>query len=310
MMKRNRTMKNALFFLSVAVLSMTGCAAIQGGAVSATNQPARTEKTGEILNPALSEVSGLARSACSPELFWAHNDSGDEPRLYLIDLHGELRATLRLSGVKAKDWEDITSATFDGRSFLFVGDFGDNNQKRDHVRIYVLEDPCMEEGALDRNEWPILNTLKVQYDDGPHNAEALGVDPLAGDLYIITKTSIGSCGVYRLPASAWRESSKGVQVAQRVGTLPWSKVTGMDIATDGSKAVVLTYGNAYEYSRKAESWAEAFAGVPVEIVLPYREQGEAVCYDGDGRRLILTSEKIPAPIWVVDLDEAGRSAPE
>lgn len=291
--------------LAVLITCMTACAALPGGAADASGHPGRVRATGFLRSPVLNECSGLARSACSPEHFWTHNDSGDEARLYLIDLQGELLSTIRLRDVVANDWEDIASITMDGHSYLFIGDIGDNKRKRPYVTIYVVEDLCGEAAALDRSEWPVLCAVNVQYADGVHNAEALAADPAEGDVYLITKGKAGECGVYRLPASVWKEPRNGIQTAERIGTVPWKKVTGMDISRDGTTAVVLTYDNAYEYRREdGESWAQAFGKTPVEIVLPYREQGEAVCYGG-GRQLILTSENDSAPVWMVDLDAAA-----
>ena len=114
-----------------------------------------------------------------------------------------------------------------------------------------------------------------------------------------------------MPASTWQERPGGMQTARRVATLPWARVTAMDIAPDGLRALVMTRTNGYEYERKAEeSWAEAFAGEPDKIILPHREQGEAVCY-GTGRQLILASEseQVLSPIWVLDLDEKADAPP-
>ncbi|MDD4737089.1 MAG: hypothetical protein PHP44_13410 [Kiritimatiellae bacterium] len=293
-----------LYSLFALILAGAGCAAASGELYRTVREPADVRITGTIETPALRECSGLARSACSLDLFWTHNDSGDDPLLYLIDLQGRLRSTLRVRDAKAKDWEDLASGEFDGKTWLFVADIGDNKLKRKHVRIYVLEDPCGVEGALDRKECSLWYALRFQYEDGAHNAEALGVDPMNGDLYLVTKTAIGSCGVYRLSASSWREQPGEMQTARRVATLPWSRVTAMDIAPDGLRALVLTRTSGYEYERKPdESWAQAFAGKPDKINLPHREQGEAVCYDM-GRRLILASEseQVLSPIWVVNLD--------
>jgi hypothetical protein len=78
----------------------------------------------------------------------------------------------------------------------------------------------------------------------------------------------------------------------------------MDISPDGRRAVVLTYRDAYEYSRgRNERWAEAFARKPAEIKLPRRAQGEAIAYGADGKTLYLTSEKLPTPLWEVPMKE-------
>jgi hypothetical protein len=74
----------------------------------------------------------------------------------------------------------------------------------------------------------------------------------------------------------------------------------MDISSNGRRAVVLTYGDAYEFVRNSdEGWPEAFARRPLVIPMPKRPQGESICYGPDGVTLYLTSEKAPSPLWEV-----------
>ena len=87
-------------------------------------------------------------------------------------------------------------------------------------------------------------------------------------------------------------------VAKAVATLKLPVTTAMDISPDGRRCVVLTYGPAFEYTRKAgETWKEAFARAPRMLSTPARQQGESICYGRDGKTLYLTSEKLPAPLW-------------
>jgi hypothetical protein len=86
----------------------------------------------------------------------------------------------------------------------------------------------------------------------------------------------------------------------------------MDISPDGRRAVILTYGNAYEYCRgEDEAWENAFARAPRIIPMPTRRQGESICYGVDGETLYLTSEKRPTPLWKVPplQSRAGESEP-
>lgn len=43
-----------------------------------------------VTHPPLNELSGIARSRAYPGVWWVHNDSGDEPRLFAIDAEGKL----------------------------------------------------------------------------------------------------------------------------------------------------------------------------------------------------------------------------
>jgi len=89
-------------------------------------------------------------------------------------------------------------------------------------------------------------------------------------------------------------------VAKPIANLPILWTTAMDISPDGLRAVVLTYGCAYEYARKpGESWKKTFNRKGLVVNVPARKQGESICYGPDGKSLYLTSEKLPTPLFLV-----------
>lgn len=55
----------------------------------------------------LPELSGLAASRRWPGVYWAHNDSGDGPRLFAFNRRGQVIARIEVEGAEAVDWEDI-----------------------------------------------------------------------------------------------------------------------------------------------------------------------------------------------------------
>ena len=86
-------------------------------------------------------------------------------------------------------------------------------------------------------------------------------------------------------------------MAKPVATLTIPTTSAMDISPDGLRALVLTYGDAYEYTRQAgEDWSRGFARQPRVIKMPARRQGESACYGPDGVTIYLTSEKTPTPL--------------
>jgi len=260
--------------------------------------PPPAYQSGWLQRQDLDESSGLARSILSAGHFWTHNDSGDEPNLYLIDESGADLGSFRIAGAEAEDWEDISSVMLNAEPWLFIGDVGDNRHKRLMSSLYVIR----EADVLKKGAQPLFQRIDFRYPDGRHDCEGVAVDPATGDVLLITKSRIASCGVYRLRKEEWDQPATGLLTAERIGSLDISKVTSFDINPDGTQAVVLTYKDAYEFSRKPhEDWAAAFKHPPRQIKMPKRRQGEAICYDGSGKRLILTSEKLPVPVWVVEL---------
>src|ERR1051326_9299686 len=88
-----------------------------------------------IKDKSISESSGLVASPTPPGAYWTHNDSGDGPFIYAIDTRGNTLATFRVTGATNRDWEDIASGPGPqlNRSYLYIGDTGDNDRVRDEV---------------------------------------------------------------------------------------------------------------------------------------------------------------------------------
>ncbi len=252
----------------------------------------------------VSESSGLACSRLRGGVFWTHNDSGDDARLYAFDTRGRNLGACVLRGVLAFDWEDMASLSFQGRRYLLIGDIGNNGRAAAVHMIYLVEEPPLDPrkpGSLVQVR--VLQLIHFAYEDDHRNCEALAIDPASRTILLATKEPLFGCRVYSL---AWPKNDPNkVSVARQIATLRIPPVTAMDISPDGQRAVVLTYGSAYQYTRApGEPWARAFARQGEEIVLPDRAQGEAVCYGPDGRTLYLTSEKLPTPLFEVPVAEA------
>ena len=108
-------------------------------AAGRSSAPRVLEEVGAVPDE-LKESSGLAISRTQPGVLWSHNDSGDGPSLYAIDISGKLLGVFRVSGAMARDWEDISTWSVSRRmstpappeksECLFIADTGDNNQVR------------------------------------------------------------------------------------------------------------------------------------------------------------------------------------
>jgi len=246
-----------------------------------------------LAEPLIDESSGLAASRRHADIFWSHNDSGDLPRLYAFDRQGKIRAKVDLLRGSSLDWEDMASCRIDGRDCLLVADVGDNQQVRPHVDLYLVTEPDLDAGQV-----ALQRQVRFRYADGSHNCEAVAFDPIDRQVLLITKTFDPPCRIFTLPWPA--EPPREPQVARAVGSLPHRLVTAMDISPNGRRAVVSTYGPAYQWQRReGEDWASALARPGQQIALPMRRQGESVCYGADGKTLYLTSEKLPTPLWEV-----------
>lgn len=248
------------------------------------------------------ESSGVACSRVADDRWWTHGDSGSGPRLFAFDRAGATRA-FDVAGADAVDWEDVASFEEGGRGWLVVGDTGNNKAKRKVVALYLVEEPR----ALDAQaSLAVARRLDVRYEDGRHDCEGVAVDPVSRQLLLVTKVRKGNArpALYAVPLEALTGPAlEEPVVARRLADLPAPTpqlTTALDVSPDGLRLVVLSYGDAYGWTRTPdEPWAAALARAPVRLALPAREQGEGLCFGRDGRTLYLTSEGAPCPVWEV-----------
>jgi hypothetical protein len=303
-----KTITKIVCFVIPLVLT-AGCSGVSHG--GAEHARIDRENTGfhkpdviaHISSKKINESSGLAVSKCQPDVFWTHNDSGGGPFMYAFDSKGELLGTFRLPNVKNIDWEDMSSTrTSDGGCFLFIGEFGDNDRKRDVHAIYRVTEPLVaREGNADEPaEISSADQLTFRYPAERHDAEALLVNSLTGILYVITKASDGPAHVYRLNPSF---GSEEVQLALKIAeiTLPASPsgfVTGGDISDDGTRVALCDYYAGYELQlpAAAEEFDEIWQQKPAAFDLGPRVIGESIAYSGDGNTLFATTERVNAPL--------------
>jgi hypothetical protein len=227
----------------------------------------RARVVGRVTAEAAQELSGLAMSRSG--VFWAHNDSGDGPRVLALRRDGSLIREVELTGAAAVDWEDIATR---GRT-VYVGDIGDNGAERPGVVVYRFTEPPGEA----RSVVPVATALR--YADGPRDAEALLVDPRGGGIHVVTKDFSGTAGLYRADGDTLR----------RVRTLQLglgAAVTAGDVSADGRVIVLRGYAQAFVWTRRSgESIARALRREPCVATadLTREGQGEALALSRDGR---------------------------
>ena len=257
------------------------------------------EQVATIDDVRINESSGIALSRRTDNALWLHNDSGDEPRLFLVGLDGSTKCILDVKKADAVDWEDMCSFTVDGEDWLLIADVGDNSAKRSskkkQCRLYLLKEPDVPDGAK-RLSRAYDVRIRFDYDDGPHNCESVAVDAERREILLLTKESPLSCGLYRLPLDL--KDDKQSETAERIADLPIPFSTAMDISRDGRRLAVVTMWAGWICEREeTETWADALSSRLHHVRLPPRRQGETVCFSRDGGFLFLNSEHKQQPLW-------------
>ena len=286
-----------VIFLAAAVGGLAACSGVSSSTRSdvARQDYEKPKNVGRFANRAVKESSGVAASPCQNGVYWTHNDSGGGPFIFAADRSGKDLGTWRVSGARNIDWEDITALKDgDGKCSLFIGEIGNNQLERTEAIIYRIAEPLVGGGTGKEGETEPAAVLRFRYPDKPHNAETLMVNPLNGDLYVLTKLTTGPSTVFRLKPNF---NATEPVVAEKVGemsvpSIPNGLLTGGSISPDGKRVALCDYTNGYELVMPEgdAQFDDIWKQKPAVVDLGERKQGEAVTYTADGRSIIATSE--------------------
>ena len=265
-------------------------------------------EVGRIRSDAIQESSGLAASKCQPGVFWTHNDSGDGPYIFAVSQHGDDLGTWKVQNAENHDWEDIdTYRDASGACWVYIGEIGNNEDKRDVTRVYRIKEPQVsdETGNSGRKN-PLITdpaeAVTVDYPTTRPNAETLLVHPQTGDIYILTKRTDAPSSVYRVPPVFGTEQA-AVKVGEiKVPSVPNGQLTGGDIAPDGRRVVLCDYVAGYELKLPEgdSNFDDIWLQQPVKFDVGERKGGEAITYSADGTKVFTTSEGKNPPIFEMD----------
>ena len=110
------------------------------------------QQTGVIESAELTEISGAAISSTHEGTIWLHNDSGNDPAVYAVDIAGTELARISLPNLSARDWEDMAIGPGPDPSldYLYLADIGDNSGRREDVGRGPQDDPLSRIARLMR----------------------------------------------------------------------------------------------------------------------------------------------------------------
>lgn len=273
--------------LSTTVVAFADCPNFDSG-----------REVGTVEHANLSEISGIAASRQNDNVLWAHNDKGDGPQVWALNTQGVHLGTYWLSGADNVDWEDMAvgPGPVNGLDYLYTGDIGDNYAERFYITIYRVAEP-----VVDSNQSPVYRTLTgvdsivLQYPDWPHDSEAMMLDPLTKDIYVLSKQN-DSFGLYRAP---YPQSTTSTTTMEYKGLFWWyNDVSAADVSPNGDMIIIRNdNGNGSVYLRPSYTnlW-DAFAGAPCSVPIQWELNGEAVAFDSNGCGYYTCSEGQFAPL--------------
>ncbi len=238
------------------------------------------------------ETSGLALIEGS---YWTHNDSGDDPKIYLMDMStGEVERTIKIPGVQNIDWEEMTADS----SYVYIGDFGNNIGKRKNLVIYRA--PINRLDSLTKSDvgriefsYPDQTTFPGNYQ---HNHDAEAFIRYGEYIYIFSKNWLdGQCKLYRLPAVL------GTYDAELLSTMDTKGViTGAVLHPDQETVTLIGYipGDGFDpfiWQLNDYEGDDFFSGTQQRYNLDVRTQTEAIHVDGDDYLITAEAERTGLP---------------
>ena len=194
------------------------------------------------------EVSGMALDQ-EDNLLWMVNDSGNKSILYGLSADGEIRKELDIDA-KNHDWEDLTT---DDKGNIYIGDFGNNSNKRKNLRILKVKEKNFRDSSIEPTK---ISFYYPDQDKFPPKKSKLYFDCeaffyLDEHLYLFTKSRVdnhyGRTSLYKIPAKKGHHKAKyldSFETCKEKGC--W--VTSADINSNKNKIALLTEKGVYVFS--------------------------------------------------------------
>jgi hypothetical protein len=241
------------------------------------------------LDGRIRESSGLAHAADST--YWTHPDSGLPAELYLFNLKGELLQTVPLP-LPNRDWEDLAQ---DQQGNLYIGDFGNNANKRRDLQVFRVAQETMRVQDTIRFRFADQSEFPPPQQERHYDLEAFFFRSDSLHLFTKSRARKGVTRRYTMPAQGGSYT-----LSPREELRVQSAITAADIAPDGNEFVLLGYGRLYLFQPEQE--AVSFAGKRYCLPLGRTGQAEAVLYLSPSQ-LLITNEN--GKLYLISLEANG-----
>ncbi|MBD3583346.1 hypothetical protein [Flavobacterium selenitireducens] len=255
--------------------------------------------------------SALAEnSACEVvgNTIWTAQDHGNEPIVYALDRSGKLLKSVMVTNANNEDWEELTS---DDAGNLYIGDFGNNDNKRRDLAIFKISASELSDRKASVSQKTTFHYLE-QTEFPPKKSERFfdceAFFEKDGHFYLFTKNRSanfdGTTFLYKIP------NKPGHHVAKKLGEFKTCckfnrcAITAADISPDGRKVALLTGDKVFLFTGFS---SDAFFDGKVETIeLDHFSQKEGLGFATNDEILITDekTKKIGGTLYRLDLSEA------
>jgi len=236
--------------------------------------------TGDLPN-SLKESSGIVNLQGSDN-FWMINDSGNTNELFEVSESGKIQQVITVENAKNKDWEDLAS---NGKDKIFIGDFGNNNNKRKDLGIYTVAVPSIKNGKVRavKTKFYFEDQKKFPPKKKDRNFDVEAFVYMKGYFYLFTKNRSaefdGITKLYKVPAEVGNHSAELIADFETCMNPKKCAITGATISKNNKELVLLTHDKLFLFTNFKRD--DFFNGSVSEINLHHNSQKEAVCFKGD-----------------------------
>ncbi|WP_328338826.1 hypothetical protein [Micromonospora sp. NBC_00421] len=269
-------------------------AAPVGGALLAAAPAGKKKCT--ITDERLRELSGLVATKTGYIVINDGTLDESRKRVFFLDTKCKIaKEPVKYSGDGPFDTEDLALSP-DGKT-LWIADTGDNvtsKERRTRVAVWTMPVTGAKQPVLHRLSYP---------ERKPHDAEALlvGADEMP---LVITKVPSGKAEIYTPEAKLDKGGNAEPVPMKKVGeiTLPKTTtdnplniigrvaITGAARSPDGSKVVLRTYADAFEYDVSGDDIVAALTTGKPRVTPLADPFGEAIAYTPDGTGFVTVSD--------------------
>lgn len=238
----------------------------------------------------LKESSGIENLTGSSN-FWMINDSGNSNELFEINELGKILRIVKVTNTRNKDWEDLAS---NGLYQIFIGDFGNNNNKRKNLAIHSvnIKEIVNDEVKAITTTFYFEDQKKFPPKKIDRNFDVEAFVYKDGYFYLFTKNRSskfdGVTKLYKILAIEGQQKAilmdKFITCQDNTTCL----ITAAALSKDKKELVLLTHNRLFRFTNF--NGDDFFKGLLTEVHLNHKTQKEALCFKGN--QLYITDESV------------------
>ena len=239
----------------------------------------------------LKEVSGITYNKEDNSIF-AIQDRGNGAEILQLNLNGDWLKSIEITNAKNVDWEDITQ---DHAGNIYIGDFGNNENKRQDLSIYkISKEQLSKKNAV--AEYKIEFSYPEQTNFPPKKKDLIydveSFFELNGSFFLFTKNRSkffdGTSMLYKVENKPGHQKAELLGSFVSCGNYNRCAVTSAAISPDATKIVVLFHDKIILFEDwKGEQILEAKKTI---IELGHTSQKEAVTFL-DNETILIADER-------------------